>query len=61
MGRGKELTPHMRGQIEGMHKSGKTNSEIARALHQNVKMVASTLRLTPLRSDGISRPRPGQP
>jgi len=61
MGSGKELTPYLRGRIEGMKESGKTVRQIAEAVHLKVSTVKTTLRRLLLRSEGISRPRSGRP
>jgi hypothetical protein len=44
--RGKELTPYIRGKIDGKHKSGYRPAEIARDLHISENTVRSTLDLS---------------
>jgi len=61
MGSGKELTPHLRGRILGMKESGKTDRQIAEAVHLKVSTVKPTLRCLILQPEGISQPRSGRP
>ena len=59
--RGPELSEYKRGCIIGMHDAGKKDVEIHRFYYHPYLTVQSTIQLAPLREDGYSLPRSGQP
>jgi len=57
----KELPPHKRAVVEGMHLASISNWEISRLTQTPKSTVRSTLKLLPVRPKGSSLPRSGCP
>jgi transposase len=59
--RRRELSPHRRAMIEGMHLAKLSSREIARLMQIPNSTVRETIKRIPLRSNGQSLPRSGRP
>ena len=60
-GKGKELTPYIRGKIKGFAEGGLVYSEIVKKIRKPIGTIVITLRRDKVRKQGKNQPRPGQP